>query len=68
MRSPVIQTLQAAIKNNHLLSWSLIDKIHFPKKIIDTQAIHMGHLNQERKNLQSTKEIATLHAILPFTA
>ena len=62
MCSPVIRTLQKAIKNNHLLSWPSINKIHFPTNIIDTQAIHMGHLDQERKNLQSTKEVTPLQA------
>ena len=28
--SPVIRTLQVAIKNNHLLSWTSINKINFP--------------------------------------
>ena len=53
--SPTIKTLQSAINNNQLLSWPAIEKLNFPKVILDTKAIHMGHLDQERQNLQSTK-------------
>ena len=78
--SPVIRTLEAAIKNNNLISWPSIDKLDFKTNIIDPQAIHMGHLDQERSNLQSTKikipsspatlkrTFETLNLILPFTA
>jgi len=53
--SPVISTLQKAIANNHLVSWPGISKINFKLNIVDTQAMDLGHLDQERKHLQSTK-------------
>ena len=52
---PTIQTLQDAICNNHLVTWPGINKLNFNKLICDTNAIEMGHMNRERKNLQSTK-------------
>ena len=58
MCSPVLTTLQKAIRNNHLVSWPAIHKINFPLNIIDTRAIDMGHLDQERTNLQSTRNYA----------
>ena len=53
--SPVISTFLHAVKNNHFITWPgltprLITK-HLTKKI----ATAKGHLNQERKHLQSTK-------------
>ena len=78
--SPTIKTLVAAIKNDQLLSWPAIDKINFHKTIQDTTAIHMGHLEQERQFLQSTKihstsnnvenntkTFETINTIVPFT-
>lgn len=53
--SPVISTFLQAVKNNHFITWpgrtpQLITK-YLTKKI----ATAKGHLNQERKHLQSTK-------------
>ena len=76
--SPTIKTLQKAINNDQLLSWPVIEKLNFNKCIIDTKAIHMGHLDQECQNLQLTKKqftqqlsekkLETINKILPFTA
>ena len=56
MCSPVLKTLQQAIRNDHLVSWPGIDKINFEKFITDTLAIDTkGHLDHERKNLRPTK-------------
>ena len=55
--SPVLRTLQLAIRNDHLLSWPGIDKINFDKFITDTIAIDKGHLDHERKNLRSTSKL-----------
>ena len=70
--------LQRAINNDQLLSWPAIEKLNLSKCIIDTKAIHMGHLDQERQNLQSTKKkvtqqpnekkLGTINTIIPFTA
>ena len=66
--SPAIRTLQDAIHNNHLVTWPGIDKLNFPKLIRDTTAIEMGHLNWERKNLQSTKIVSPSTPLLPISA
>ena len=55
--SPVLRTLQLAIRNDHFLSWPGIEKINFPKFITDTIAIDKGHLDHERKNLRPTSKI-----------
>ena len=57
MCSPVLTTLQNAIRKKHLVSWPAIHKIKFPSNIVDTRATDMGHLDQEKTNLQSTKYV-----------
>ena len=57
--SLTIKTLNQAINNDQLLSWPAIDKLNFDKNIVDTKAIRMGHLEQERQYLQSTKRPIT---------
>ena len=53
--SPVISTFIKAINNNHFTTWpELTTKLiqrHLPNKIRTAK----GHINQERKKLQSTK-------------
>ena len=51
MCSPVLKMLQQAIRNDHLVSWSRIDKINFEKFITDTLAIDKGHLDHEQEYL-----------------
>ena len=53
--SPTISTLAKAIENNHFLSWPGIEKLNFTKLSAHSIPTSMGHLNQERKNQQSTK-------------
>ena len=53
--SPAIKTFQKAINNGQFITWPSIEKLNFEKLIQDQTNIHMGHLDQERKNLQSTK-------------
>ena len=53
--SPALPTFKKAIANGQFITWPSIDKINFPKFITDQTATHMGHLDQERTNLQSTK-------------
>ena len=57
MCSPVLTTLQNAIRNNHLVSWPAIHKINFLSNIVDTRATDICHLDQEKNNLQSTKYV-----------
>ena len=66
------------INNDQLLSCPAINKLNFDKNIVDTKAIHMGHLEQERQYLQSTKRpstqqsfrkrLETINTIIPFDA
>ena len=53
--SPVISTLMKAIANDHFITWPGIEKLNFEKLVMDSVPMNLGHLNQERKNLQSTK-------------
>jgi hypothetical protein len=53
--SPVISTWKQAIKNGNFIMWPGINSLsidaHLPKSIASAK----GHLDQERKNLQSTR-------------
>ena len=53
--SPTLTTFQKAISNGHFITWPSIEKINFKKFLHDQTATHLGHLDQERSNLQSTK-------------
>ena len=76
--SPRIKTLKQANNNDQLLSWPAINKLNFGKYIVDTKAIHMGHLEQECQYLQFTKRpstqqpsrktLETINTIIPFDA
>ena len=70
-----------AITNDNLMSLPAIDKINFKMAIKDTTSIHMGHFDQERQFLQSTREtsdnklmqqpektLSTIKSMVPFTA
>ena len=73
--SPTIRTFQDAINNNFLATWPGIDKLNMKYLITDHTNIALGHLDQERKNVQSTKvssDNSRTHNILtkliPFSA
>ena len=53
--SPVISTFQQCINNGNFITWPGIDDLNFKKLIDHTEATIKGHLDQERKNIQSTK-------------
>ena len=53
--SPAISTLTKAIKNGNLITWPGIDNLNFKDLIGTSLATELGHLDQERKNLRSTK-------------
>ena len=53
--SPAVSTFQKAIKNGHFITWPGISTINFKNILPTTIATEKGHLDQERKNLQSTK-------------
>ena len=54
MFSPCIKTLRQATANGNLLSWP-IEQLNFEKLLRTTMATEKGHLDQERKNLNSTR-------------
>ena len=53
--SPTIRTFQDAINNNFLATWPGIDKLNMKYLITNHTNIALRHLDQERKNVQSTK-------------
>ena len=53
--SPSISTFQKAIRRGHFITWPGIENINFEKILRATIPSAKGHLDQERKNLQSTK-------------
>ena len=53
--SPCVSTFQRAINNGNFLSWPAIETINFKRIIKTTIATEKGHLEQERSNLQTTK-------------
>jgi len=58
--SPVISTFQECIRKGNFISWPGIDDLNFKKLLKTTEATLKGHLDQERKNLQSTKASSVL--------
>jgi len=55
MFSPPVRTLQRAIQNNNLLTWPGLNKLNLKKFILDTTAVEMGHMKQEKQHLRPTK-------------
>ena len=53
--SPPISSFIRAVKNGNFATWPGINDINFAKFLDPTIATAKGHLNQEKKNLQSTK-------------
>ena len=53
--SPMPSILNKAIINKHLITWPGIDNINVKKFLNDNIPMRLGHLNQERKGLRSTK-------------
>ena len=53
--SPTISTFQAAINKGHFATWPGTETLNFKKIIGTTIATEKGHLDQERKNLRTTK-------------
>jgi hypothetical protein len=52
---PVASTWKTAINNGNFISWPGIDKLSIDKDLPKSIDSAKGHLDQERKNLQSTK-------------
>ena len=63
--SPCIKTLKQAIARGILISWP-VEKLNFSKLIKTSIATEKGHLDQERKYLNLTKNInINLHDNFP---
>ena len=63
--SPVISTFQMAINKGNFITWPGIDDLKFKKLLESPIATTLGHLDQERSNLQSTKLIENDDAFPP---
>ena len=55
--SPCIRTFEKAIKNGNFMSWQGLQELALYKHLNRTMATSMGHLDQERQGLQSTKTL-----------
>ena len=56
--------LPKVISNGHFIIWSGIDKVNFNDLLKTTIAIAKGNLDQERKNLQSTKQTVEIRLVM----
>ena len=57
--SPSQTTLKDAIQKNFLITRPAIEKLSFSEQTVDSLATDLGHMDQERRNLQSTKLVPT---------
>ena len=55
--SPTTSTLQKAILKGNFIGWPGIEDINFEKVIKTTASTELGHLDRERKNLQTTSNL-----------
>ena len=55
--SPALTTFQTCVNKGNFITWPGIEEIKFEKLLGKPLATAMGHLDQERKNLRSTKII-----------
>ena len=55
--SPAISTFQKCINIGNFITWPGIENIKFRSLLENPLATALGHLDQERQNLQSTKEL-----------
>jgi hypothetical protein len=55
--SPVLSTWQQAIQNGNFVTWPGIDSFSVDKHLPKSIASAKGYLDQEQKNLQSTKQL-----------
>lgn len=61
--SPTIPTFQAAIKKQNFVTWPAIHTINFETFIGNKISIYLGHMDQVRSNLQSTKKQSNVGTI-----
>ena len=55
---PAISTFQTSINKGNFITWPGISQLHLKKLIGTPMVTNLGHLDQERKNVQSTKDAA----------
>ena len=58
--SPAISTFKKAIKNGNFITWPGIDTLSLDRDLLPSIASAKGHLDQKRKNLQSTRTVPTV--------
>ena len=63
--SPAKSTLLKAINNNHFIGWPGLTSQNVAKFLTETPATAKGHLDQHKKNLQSTKGNESFHDTFP---
>ena len=65
--SPSVTTFVKAIKKGHFITWPGLDATMIQKHLIVPVATAKGHLDQERKNLQSTQQVEATTTTNPTT-
>ena len=55
--SPSFSTLKKAIDNGNFVTWPGINELNFKKLLGTTIPLEKVHMDQERKNLRSTKDV-----------
>ena len=63
--SPSLSTFHHAIKQGNFVTWPGVDTLNFSKLLGTPMATAKGHLDGERKNLQSTKQSTNLDCNFP---
>ena len=63
--SPAISTFQEYIKRGKFVTWPGIGNLNFQKLLRNQEATPLGHLDQERRNMQSTKEKPDYEDLFP---
>ena len=63
--SPNKTTFLQAVKNGNFVTWPQLTYKNVKKYLQETPATAKGHLNQERKNLQSTKKVQQTEDFFP---
>ena len=63
--SPAISTFRAAISAGYFTTWPELTVAHVDKYLVEPAATVQGHLDQQRRNLRSTKPAASRKSLQP---
>ena len=63
--SPAISTFQECVNRGNFITWPGIEEVKFKKLLGTPLATSLDHLDQERKNLQSTKKLEEFEEAFP---